>query len=261
MDRRIPLASVPNMRDLGGLPVSGGTVRRREVYRSTMLANLSKDDLPSFEDLGVAVVVDLRTESERTSQPDQLPPDIKLVDLDVLADNTLAAAANIGQLVKNPESIIGILDSGQAETLMAETYRSLVTLPSALSAYRSFFEVLADPERSGAALFHCTTGKDRTGWAAASLLLLLGADEQTAFDDYMETNTDLLPALQPLFDMASKNGIDPDMLEPVLGVRESYLNAALDEVASKYGTMEGYFTTALKLSDSTLDALRTRFVA
>ena len=99
-----------------------------------------------------------------------------------------------------------------------------------------------------------------TGWAAASLLLLLGADEQTVRDDYLQSNTDLLPALQPLFDLAAAQGITADLLLPVLGVRESYLDAALDQVDSRFGSIEGYFTTGLGLNSGTLDALRSRLI-
>lgn len=44
--RRVALTSVPNLRDLGTLPVAGGTFRPGAVYRSTDLAGLSDDDLP-----------------------------------------------------------------------------------------------------------------------------------------------------------------------------------------------------------------------
>jgi len=49
-------------------------------------------------------------------------------------------------------------------------------------------------------VFHCTAGKDRTGWAAASTLLLLGVSTGDVFADYLLTNDQLRPALQPLLD-------------------------------------------------------------
>ena len=59
-DRRIVLASVPNLRQLGGLPVAGGTFVRDKVYRSVDLANLSDADMPKFRSLGVS---NLQTEA------------------------------------------------------------------------------------------------------------------------------------------------------------------------------------------------------
>jgi protein-tyrosine phosphatase len=80
-----------------------------------------------------------------------------------------------------------------------------VSLPSALSAYREFFSTIArDAQRP--ALFHCTTGKDRTGWPAAATLLLLGVSEEDVFYDYELTNRDLLPASKPVFEQLRAAG-------------------------------------------------------
>jgi protein-tyrosine phosphatase len=143
---------------------------------------------------------------------------------------------------------------------MQDSYRNIVSLPSALSAYRSFYLDLIDPARTGAALFHCTTGKDRTGWAAASLLLLLGVAEDDVRADYLETNTDLLPSLQPILDAAAEKGVDTALLLAVLGVRSDYLDAALDEVRTRYGSIEGYAHDGLGLTPEELRMLHDRFV-
>lgn len=260
-DRRIPLTSTANMRDLGGLPVDGGVVARGEVYRSASLAKLSDADGQSFVELGIARVYDLRTANEREGAPDRLPDTITSVPLDVLADSPLAAAANINALVSDPSQLAAALSGGQAEEMLRESYRDIVRLPSARHAYRALYADLLDASRTGAVLFHCTTGKDRTGWAAASLLTLLGASDDVVRSDYLETNQDLLPALQPMIDQASAAGVDPELILPVLGVRESYLNAAFDEVAQQFGSMEDYLITGLELDASSIDGLRARFVA
>lgn len=260
LDRRIPLHSAPNLRDLGGLRTVGGVVRSGAVYRSATLARLQGDDLESFRRLGITTVYDLRTAGERGASPDQLPEGVKLVALDVLADSTTDVAAGVGQLAGDPAALAASLGDGRGAALMRDSYRNIVSLPSALSAYRSFYFDLIDPARSGAALFHCTTGKDRTGWAAASLLLLLGVSEEDVRADYLETNADLLPALQPLLAAAAEKGVDTQLLLPVLGVRGEYLDAAMDEARSRFGSIEGYATVGLGLNASDLDALRRRFV-
>jgi protein-tyrosine phosphatase len=182
------------------------------------------------------------------------------VGLDVLADSSTDVAAGVGQLAADPVALAATLGDGRGAALMAESYRNIVSLPSARAAYRAFYLDLIDPSRTGAALFHCTTGKDRTGWAAASLLLLLGADETDVRADYLQTNTDLLPALQPVLDAAAAKGVDPDLLLPVLGVRAEYLETALAEAVDRYGDVRGYALDGLGLSVSQLEALRERFV-
>lgn len=262
LDRRIPLATAPNMRDLGGLPVEGGVVTPRSVFRSASLANLNDEDTHKFSELDITTVYDLRTADERQSAPDRIPAKTTSIPLDVLADSKVAAAANIGKIMGNPKAMAAALEqAGSATALLEDSYRDIIALPSALAAYRAFYQGLADGERQGSVLFHCTTGKDRTGWAAASLLMLLGADDTVVREDYLQTNTDLLPALQPFIDKIAEAGVDPSFVMPILGVQESYLDTALDEVDSRFGSLESYFTQGLGLDAGTIDAVRKRFIA
>lgn len=261
LDRRIRLATAANMRDLGGLPVDGGVFAPGQVFRSATLANLNAADGQAFTKLGIAHVYDLRTAEEYGAQPDQLPESARLVNLDVLADATESVAATIGRLRTAPETMNDLLRAGELQKMLAESYRDFIRLPSAIAAYRELFLSLADPHREGAALFHCTAGKDRTGWAAAALLMLLGADEQTIHSDYLQTNEDFLPTLEPLIASAAAKGVDPDLMRDSFGVRVSYLEATLDELESRFGTVEDYFGTGLGLSAKSIEGLRERLVA
>jgi protein-tyrosine phosphatase len=60
---------------------------------------------------------------------------------------------------------------------MAGGYRQFVSLPSAKKAFRELFISVTDKSKLPA-VFHCTTGEDRTGWAAAALLTLLGVPKK-----------------------------------------------------------------------------------
>lgn len=256
--RRIVLKTAPNFRDLGGLPVAGGVFRPREVYRSASLQRLSGEDSITFADLGIRVVYDLRTAGERASAPDRLPDGLTSVNLDVLGDSPLDVANKVGELAGDPSGLAAVLGD-DPRALLEESYRDIVRLPSARAAYHDLFLGLADPHRRPA-LFHCTTGKDRTGWAAAALLMLLGAEADTVRADYLETNTDLLPSLQPLLAQVAKHGVDPDRLLPVLTVQDAYLDAAIDQMQTQFGTIEDYATAGLGLSEDVIAALRTELV-
>jgi len=134
-----------------------------------------------------------------------------------------------------------------------------VTLPSARAAYGALFADLARAERRPA-LLHCTTGKDRAGWAAAALLLLLGVSDDDVMADYLLTNEQLLPAMQPLFDRFTAAGGDPDVLRSLLGARAEYLEAALEEMTARFGTIERYFEQGLGLDPERIAALRTALI-
>jgi protein-tyrosine phosphatase len=110
------------------------------------------------------------------------------------------------------------------------------------------------------ALFHCTTGKDRTGWAAASLLSLLGVSEEEVMREYLLTNEQLVPRLQPVLDQFKAAGGDPELLMPVVGVRREYLDAAFDEMHTRFGSLEGYFADGLGIDAAAQQELKAIFV-
>jgi len=254
----IAVPSLPNLRELGGWPTSDGIVRRGAVFRSVELGAVDPSD-PTLASLGLEVVYDLRTDLERASRPDRRPPGVTEVVLDVLADASGAAPADLLAIFDDPDAANEALGDGRAVGLLEDAYREIVDLPSARRSYRELFEGLADPRRRPA-LFHCTTGKDRTGWASAALLTLLGVGRDDVEREYLLTNDQLLPALEPLLVSFANKGGDPDLLRPVLGVDRRYLDAAFDEVERTYGSMDGYFAQGLEVSPATVQQLRAQLV-
>jgi protein-tyrosine phosphatase len=233
---RIAIATAANLRDLGGWPTSdGGQVASGLVYRSAELSRLHGADLDAFAGLGIHTVFDLRTAAETAHQPDALPPGTESETLDVLADAEHSAPAELAKIFENPSLASEFLREGQAERYFETAYRAFVTLPSARSAYHGLFEGLASATEP--VLYHCTTGKDRTGWATAVLFRLLGVPEDLILEEYLLTNTELLP---------------------ILGVQESYLATAFAQMEESYGSVEDYLVKGLDLSPATLDALRER---
>jgi protein-tyrosine phosphatase len=256
----IEMASVPNLRDLGGWPTrDGGRVRAGLLYRSTELDKLAGADMAAFAALGIRSVYDLRTEAERTLQPDRLPPDTEYVVVDVLKDSADAAPAQLFKVLADPKAAEEMLGGGKGLALFESAYRETFGLASARAAYRRLFSDLTHEEHRPA-LFHCTTGKDRTGWAAAAMLMLLGVPGDLVTKEYLLTNAQLLPAEKPLIDRFQAQGGDPDVIRPLIGVAPEYLEAALDEMRKEFGTIEGYFSEGLNVDEAAQEALRAAFV-
>jgi protein-tyrosine phosphatase len=229
------------------------------VYRATALDKLSDDDAPVLPDsLGLKTIYDLRTTGEVETSPDRVPASVRFVNLDVLADDAESSQAGTGDLLTDPVAFEKELGGGQNAATYAKGYKEIVTLPSAVDGYRSLYLGLLDTENL-AGLFHCTTGKDRTGWAAAALLLLLGVSEDDVFREFMLTNDQLLPAIKPVFDRFAAAGGDPDVLLPFLGVQRSYLETALNAMRDEFGTIEEYFGDGLGIDGATQDLLRDTF--
>lgn len=258
LGKRIDIPSVPNLRDIGGYATAdGGRVRTGQLYRSVELNHLGGEDLDRFAELGIRTVFDLRTESERLAEPDVVPEGVKPVVCDVLKDSPGSGPAQLMKVLSDPSLAAQMLGEGKSLKLFEKGYREIVSLPSALGAFRTFFTSIA-VDRNRPALFHCTTGKDRTGWASAATLLLLGVSEEDVLYDYELTNRELLPALKPVFEHFRAAGGDPELLYPVLGVDPEYLGIALGEMKQRFGSVEGYFADGLGIDEKGQQTLRDR---
>ncbi|MBT2482856.1 tyrosine-protein phosphatase [Streptomyces sp. ISL-94] len=260
-----PATTVANLRDLGGTPLSGGrTVRPGLVLRSGQLDRLDPDADPVVAALGLRTVIDFRTDAERTAHPDRVPDGARLLVGDVLADKVnsgrMPAAAQLKDLLSDPVVAEERLGGGKAQALFADVYRSFVSSASAQAAYRMLLTEAADPD-AGPLLFHCTAGKDRTGWGATVILSLLGAADETLMTEYLSVNPAVKQAFAPMIEGFTAAGGDPDIALALIGVFPAYLEAALDEVETRYGSMEKYVREGLGVSDETVEALRARLTA
>lgn len=251
------LEGIVNLRDVGGQSTRDGRrVRTGVLYRSGQLDQTG--DLAELAELGLHVVFDLRGVDELEVAPDRVPDGVEVVHLDVLSGSRERIATHLTDLFKDPEAVTGILRSGAVEEHYRATYRNLVLLDSARQAYARLFTELA--ERDGIALFHCTAGKDRTGWAAATLLSLLGVDDDTITADYLRSSEPVVASFSAVFQRFADIGGDPEVLVPVFAVSESYLEAARDAVRTEHGSVEAYVRDGLGLDDEVVVALRERLL-
>lgn len=94
--QNIKIASLLNLRDLGGWPTQNGSgVRYGLLYRSAQLDRLDGPDADAFGGLGIRSIYDMRTEPERSAKPDRVPPGAEYIVIDVLRDAPGAAPAQL----------------------------------------------------------------------------------------------------------------------------------------------------------------------
>lgn len=254
------IASIPNLRDVGGHATrTGGRVRQGLLYRSEQLGHVASADMPEFAALGLKKIYDLRTEAERDALPDVVPPGAEGEVEDVLADAKGAAPAQLLALLADPPKANTMLGGGKIVQLFEKSYREFISLPSARQGFADMFGELSDPANLPA-LFHCTTGKDRTGWAAAALLALCGVAGEDVMQDYLRSNDFILPEYTAMIDKYVALGVEKDILLSILGVRREYLQASLDEMQAEFGSIDNYFAKGLGINQAGQAALRALFV-
>jgi protein-tyrosine phosphatase len=257
----LDIPPVPNLRDVGGYKTSdGATVAHGLAYRSDTFYPMTAKDIRTLGVLRLKNDFDLRTTAEASAEPDEIPSGVNYHLLNVLADAKSAAPAELEKLLHEPKKANEALGGGKIEKLFEEGYREFISLPSAKQSYRTLFLSLAEQNKLPA-VFHCTTGKDRTGWAAAALLTLLGVPRETVMADYMRTNDYTLPQFKKTIDEFVAAGGERDIALAVFGVKPEYLEASFDEMHKRYGTIEQYFSEGLGIDTDGQQALRDLFLA
>ncbi|MCF2528667.1 tyrosine-protein phosphatase [Yinghuangia soli] len=250
------LTTAPNFRDSGGHATADGRkVRTGLVYRSDGLAALDAADTETFIRLGVNLVCDLRSEHERETEPDRLPEGVELLIADVIGQGNDEL---FGDIFAEPESAGEKLGGKAGIELMSEVYRRFVTTELAREAYRKVFTRMA--EATDAVVYHCSHGKDRTGWTSAVLLTLLGVPRETIVEDYLDSANHLVEKNKQILAEIAKRGFDPEHLRPMFSVRTEYLDTAFGAVEKHYGSMEAYVRDGMGVSDEHVAALRTRLL-
>lgn len=250
---RIDVEGTVNFRDLGGYRTySGARVEAGLVYRAEALNQLTDAGLATLDGLGVARVVDFRTDPEVAQDgPDRLPAGLAVTRRPI--DDAGMYAAVTGAIAsKDPARQEAVLGGGHGERIMRTLYRAFVTDPGSRAAFgRTLRELAVGSNRP--MVFHCTSGKDRTGWLAYLLLRSLGVPDGTARHDFLLSNRYRAAA-----DAKTREGLkaagymeNPDLLIPVQEVRPSYLDAALDQVRRSYGSVDRYLRLGLGVDGRT----------
>ncbi|MFD9371811.1 tyrosine-protein phosphatase [Streptomyces sp. NPDC060020] len=260
--RQIPLQGAVNVRDLGGYRTwTGGKVRQGLVYRSDALSKLTDADVTTVSGLGLTKVVDFRIPMElQYDGADRLPSGLTATSRpvsDLGLYGTLVGAIASG----DPAVQEQMLGGGRAEAYMRDIYRTFVTSPENRAQFAATLREIADGGQ-GPLLYHCTSGKDRTGWMSYVLLRALAVPEDTAERDYLASNT-----FRAAYDARLRAGLkqsgrmqNPDLLIPLQEVRQDYLDAATTRMEADYGSFYGYLTEGLGLDLRTLAKLQNRMV-
>lgn len=250
------LEGQPNFRDLGGLHTANGdTVATGEVYRSGELFGLTDDDLDRLGRLGIRTVVDLRTGHEMKREPDRIPSAASYVPIPFVPGGRGSAVERFLRTMDPDvfppwEDVYPLIVAKQADVL------------------GSLIRLVAEP--GGRPLvFHCTTGKDRTGIASVLLLSILGVPWRDIETDYLRSNAYLLPAKAEMMDRWERElrqrGIRLDAearndLTRFMEVKPSYLAAARDEMVARNGSVAAYIRDALGVDEATQESLRAQLL-
>jgi len=220
-----------NFRDCGGWMTSDGQrVRTGVLFRSGSLDHLSQRDRGVVDAAHLRTIIDLRPDHERAPRIADLPGTKRVVvpfNVDPLARRRLRP------FIHQRDGQAGVIAA------MTSVYHDMVEL--AAPGVRALFEHVS--EAAYPLCINCRAGKDRTGYAIALILRVLGAADQDILRDHLATNQFLLPrvrrATRPLR-LLSFGLLPTGAWEAAFTVHEQYLPAALERVDREYGGTAGY---------------------
>lgn len=214
-DTLISLEGTKNTRDIGGYKTADGKwqIRQNRLLRSDNLSALTPTDATKLaKDHHVTSIVDLRTPGQQAKQPDKNIPGAPLTTISILGN--LADTNGKGD--------------GEFYNWQLEFGYHAVT------GYHQFLNMLLT--NPNATLFHCSSGKDRTGIGAVLIMTILGMDRKTIINDYMQSN------------------------QTGRRVERAWIMEYYREIFARYGTMDKYITDLLKFTPAQQAQLRAKYL-
>lgn len=252
------LTSDENFRDIAGVvaqyggtgfadtTANNGVMRTGEFYRSEVLS-LSDADLATLSSLHITLDIDLRTPTEISAARDRVPLGATYINVNIYGS-------------PSPPPVGSPATTAAAIAQFQGMYQAFVTNATERT---NFGTVLTDLAHSDiAALYHCSAGKDRTGWTSALLQSIADVPLPTIMNDYLATNqyeaSEIAAQLASI--KATYGSAAAAIIAPTLGVQPSFLQAALDQVTASYGSMNAYLIQGLGLSQADIYVLRAKMV-
>lgn len=237
----LPLDTICNARDLGGLAgANGRQVRHGRLYRSANPALASVADLDRLHALGLDIVVDFRAADEKSAQERAFAERFRWIPVPVLEGNMAMDTVLQHLRDKSPAHV---------EAFLLNVYREFP-----LRYADAFGDFLRHAEQGATLLYHCTAGKDRTGFASLLLLSALGVAQDDILANYLESNHWNRAFNEALLARAARAGVRAEVMMPLLEVRADYLAASLDTIERAHGSVARYVGDALGVDVSRLRA-------
>lgn len=233
--RFLNIQKVYNLRDLGGyLAADGKTVKWGQAFRAGDLHLLDDAGRLFLSEIPLKTIIDFRSQAEAQAAPDPLIDSV---------NKKISLPVSDGDL-----DVLKAVETRPGQDLLKEANRLMAR--DCQETFGRFLAVAAEDD-SPPLIFHCSAGKDRTGFAAMLFLAALGVSYSTIIADYLLSNEGLTGKYE---DMAKQN----PRLEPLILADASYLEAGVEVIDQQYGGLDRYLTDVLKADLPRLRSLYTQ---
>ncbi|MFD6179683.1 tyrosine-protein phosphatase [Streptomyces goshikiensis] len=238
--RHIEFERLHNFRDLGGYRTADGrTVAWGALYRADSLGKLSGADWERFLALDIRTVIDLR-------YPWEIEAKGRIPEVDRFTYANLS-------IEHRPYDQAEIDPETDPWRYLADRFAEVAE--DGVAEIRQVIELIATGP--GPAVFHCTSGKDRTGLVAALVLTLLEVPEEEILADFALTE---LATARLTADWHAANP-GRTLRWPSYGRAPAVLlSLVLADLTTRYGSPAGYLADRVGITAGTVARLRDRLL-
>ncbi|MDC0073708.1 tyrosine-protein phosphatase [Alphaproteobacteria bacterium] len=236
MNKRI-IPNLSNFRDLGGCKNSKGSmIKNNQLYRSNHFYNLSSNDLKKIKNLKIKTVVDLRSKEEIKISPfiDKLSVFENIYSFPVAPKS----GYKLQELISTKK-----ITSSLTEKLMIDSYISYAR--DFQDQYSSLIKLISN-KKNLPLVFHCSAGKDRTGFASALIYLTLDVSLEQIYNDYLYTNELWKPSERFSKDLSKSVSC------AMLLAHQSYLESSMNQMIAMQGSLNSYIDKELMINSETI---------
>ncbi len=239
-----------NLRTVGGFRNKDNLlVKKGILFRCDNLARLNSLELHSLKILGLNKIVDFRSLNEVGKEPDKIPLNVKYINMPIESDKKVSTEIH---LVLN-----GLLSKGMKSYLIEANKNFVLKNSDIFSKFIKEF-IQSDGEIT---LYHCTAGKDRTGFATAMILSIIDVSRETIIEEYLFSNycieRTLNKQLAKVCDIMDINHNDAFKIMPLMIVDIDYINEAFNTIDKIYGNIQNYIEIGLKITKAEINKLKS----
>jgi protein-tyrosine phosphatase len=253
-----PFQKLSNFRDVGGLKtVDGRMMGTGLLFRSDELTHLTDQDMVKLQEFNIKLICDLRSPQEsKARQPGRMLNCLtRVVNIPILP-----ACSQDGSRKRFLTFLFRETGDERFHEFSREYYREL-----AFEQAPRIGEIitLLSKEENLPALVHCNAGKDRTGYLAALIQLLMGVPYGAVRESYLQTNDYFYTRLGRFIKLArivTLFQVSAERMRVILMAHPEYLDGVHGMILQNYGSIERYLRDACHVDQDTLNKLKAALV-
>ena len=266
MTNGIKLKSVKNIRFLGNVTTSDGQYfKSGKIIRSAELSRLTTEDGEYLkEHCGLSLVIDMRSLEEVCNKPDVLIPGVRYEHIPL---GNMPDSERIKQLTfryqqseTNNERAWYLAEFARIDEVR-KMYQNISSELTSKEALRKIFQLIS--ENDGTTLFHCTSGKDRTGIMAALFMYALGCSTEDIINDYNASAISYMALAESFKFELQEHGYNKELqmaVQTILSVVPEIIASGFYYIESNYSGNQRFIAEKIGFGWDNLERLKKKYL-